>query len=146
MRTWIGGGILALATSSGLFFVVSGMGNPSHCGPCIEAVASNPGQGNCTEGACPSVDHSDVVEVVNIPAVLNRAPAVPPLVSFEEPPLATPRPSTSPIMLRPENPPKIMQASFIEPIVEGREIEVAPQPRKVSPEGGILLGSPNDPF
>ncbi|OWK45233.1 hypothetical protein [Fimbriiglobus ruber] len=132
MRTWIWGGVLAAATTGGVYFVSAGAGQPSHCGPCVSAAAK--------PAACPVPAESEVVEVVDVAATLANPPAkLPqlPFVSFDEPPLAKPWAANG-----------VAQAGFTELVVDNpTTTETAPRPRVAGAEpGSIQLASPSDPF
>lgn len=115
MRSWILGGCLASVAAGGVYFVATGGGSQTHCGPCVTCPNEEP---------VTSPDSSDspaVVEVVDVTAALAR-PATPPdrpFVSFDEPPLAKPIADRAAA-------PNVIQAAFENPAPRA---EVAPMPR-----------------
>jgi hypothetical protein len=150
MRSWILGGCLATIAAGGVYFVATGGGSPTHCGPCV---------------SCPtpadSPESPPVVEVVDVAAALAK-PAVPPerpFMSFDEPPLAKQLAGRA-------KAPDVIQAAFEElaPRAEVApmprpapgeiglgnfwayplpDVEVAPTPRPADP---MPLAAPDDPF
>ena len=101
MRSWILGGCLATVAAGGVYFVATGGGSSTHCGPCVSCPAPEPTD---------SPDSPAVVEVVDVAAALAK-PATPPerpFVSFDEPPLAKQFADRA-------KAPDVIQAAFTEP-------------------------------
>ena len=129
MRSWILGGCLATVAAGGVYFVATGGGSPTHCGPCV----------SCPEPADSPVSPA-VVEVVDVTAALAKPAAPPerPFVSFDEPPLAKQLADRAKV-------PDVIQAAFSEPDARGfwavarPTVEAAPMPRPA--RGPIGLGN-----
>ena len=129
MRSWILGGCLATIAAGGVYFVATGGGSQTHCGPCVTCPNEEPVTSPDSPGS------PAVVEVVDVTAALARPVTPPerPFVSFDEPPLA------KPIAARAAAP-SVIQAAFENPAPRA---EVAPMPRpaaRIAP-GQIGLGN-----
>ena len=125
MRSWILGGCLATVAAGGVYFVATGGGSPTHCGPCVSCPTPEPTD---------SPDSPAVVEVVDVTAALAKPAAPPerPFVSFDEPPLAKQLADRA-------KAPDVIQAAFTEPDPGGRgRADATPGPRADRP--GQLLG------
>ena len=123
MQSWILGGCLATVAAGGVYFVATGGGSETHCGPCVSA--RTPPQAPEPKLAPTVTELHPVVEVVDVEAVLSK-PTPPPatrFISFDEPPLAPPPANKT------GDAPSIIQTAFVEPVT----IEVAPMPRLVKP-------------
>jgi hypothetical protein len=144
MRSMILGGCLATAAAGGVYFVATGGGSPTHCGPCVSCPTPEPAD---------SPDSPPVVEVVDVAAELAKpaAPTEKRFVSFDEPPLAKQLSDRTKV-------PEVIQAAFTEPapgqIGLGNfwayalpAVEVAPMPRTVERHADPMpLAAPDNPF
>ena len=118
MRSWIWGGLLAILSARGVYFVFTTNSAPSDSGPCIQCLPAAEALvepvticGSDTGCAMPPVtDVFDVTKALEQPA----PPKALPFISFDEPPFAKPVNSG------------IVQASFGEPVTN----EIAPFPRE----------------